>query len=572
MDIDQDGLPYSRGHDMKSLTEARNELLQAFESTSISQLARIRSGIKLFWLLADAFGLDDAAEMIIKTVRIFPRIIPHRIPQELRETILSEFVSRSSTICSIVLHAKRPAAEAFEVLECAKRFMADVNFCTHLNNPQLELDHPRLDDRYEALQVEISQSEDENPLNTESSGPQKRDPVVVNQDIERIEEKIRGLSGFERYRLFPDAKRLQNMIAGDAIIALNTSALGSDALILTEQGIKSIPLNNLKYDDALKQSAIIKSQMLLPANEEQKNEEMRSLLRWLWIAAVKPVLAELNFLQPVVDAKDIPYIWWFTSGILGRAPLHAAGMHDGTEMNCTMDYAVSSYIPSLRALDFSARMSNRDPNVPWNKRILLVSASKSTGENKSHSSRDEAMDIKRIVGWNMKPTILMDPHPAKVLAQIHRFRILHFACNAKSMSNNPSASSFSTNTLPKPLEAVRIAQLYLVNTQLAYISSCAFPDDSVGPVVDESINMASTIQQCGVPHAIGTLWQVQDEFASAMATEFYKNFLGEFDGDVPSHYGKIQESLHLSISNLRKMPRWKDNFLTWAAFIHVGDF
>ncbi|KAF8456006.1 hypothetical protein BGX38DRAFT_1165699 [Terfezia claveryi] len=56
-------------------------------------------------------------------------------------------------------------------------------------------------------------------------------------------------------------------------------------------------------------------QELLPTNS-------RDILKWLWKAAVQPVLRELAFYPQ--EADPLLQIWWIGVGLLAQAPTHVS--------------------------------------------------------------------------------------------------------------------------------------------------------------------------------------------------------------------------------------------------------
>ena len=76
-------------------------------------------------------------------------------------------------------------------------------------------------------------------------------------------------------------------------------------------------------------------------------------MRWLWDVAVKPVLKELGLLWQDNPPHTLPCVWWVGGGLMALLPLHAAGEHGMGSTDNTLSHVVSSYAPTLKALQFS---------------------------------------------------------------------------------------------------------------------------------------------------------------------------------------------------------------------------
>lgn len=67
-------------------------------------------------------------------------------------------------------------------------------------------------------------------------------------------------------------------------------------------------------------------------------------------------------------------------------------------------------------------------------------------------------------------------------------------------------------------------------------------------LLDESISLSSTIQLCGDPSVIGSLWQVVDSDSAEVARDVYKHILHE-DGKL--NIRLAAEGLHQAVRALR---------------------
>ena len=129
---------------------------------------------------------------------------------------------------------------------------------------------------------------------------------------------------------------------------LNVTTIRSDAIMVTEDGVKSITLPGLSHASMRKYwgKAETSRTCTYPVYATNDNKVKREMLEWLWKAAVQPVLQELGFYPKV---NPLPRIWWIGVGLMAKAPIHAAGkfIKQGVPM-ATLHYCLPSYTSTIR--------------------------------------------------------------------------------------------------------------------------------------------------------------------------------------------------------------------------------
>ena len=171
--------------------------------------------------------------------------------------------------------------------------------------------------------------------------------------LEIVEKKLRTTPGFDWLFSPWETDSLKQLASEGSIVLFNTTNDRSDALLITNQGITHLPLNSIDFNDLkTKMNRLVDKGKLAvgpSSTKARSQQELQEILKWLWEAAVKPVLTDLKLItdRPVYP---LPRIWWVTSGLLGLAPLHAAG----TSNMWTSDFVISSYVTNIRSLQ-SAR-------------------------------------------------------------------------------------------------------------------------------------------------------------------------------------------------------------------------
>ncbi|CUS11438.1 unnamed protein product, partial [Tuber aestivum] len=320
----------------------------------------------------------------------------------------------------------------------------------------------------------------------------------------------------------PPQDALMEIARNGPIIIFNSTSYRSDATIVTTSAITSLELPKLNYEKAIEWMEKLANFGKGPGGllkRAQDNKKMRDLLLWLWDAAVGPVLDHLEcsgaIISGGVQGGDPKHIWWVGVGQLSMAPFHAAGDHSRGSTRNTISRAISSYIPTIKALtyarqvelrlldesgpSFSAEPSRKEkPLGRQNPRLLLIPMPKTPGEASLPGVDREVQYIHDSTSKTpVETTVLSNPTPAKVLRQIQHHDIVHFACHGVS-DTNPSDSHLLLLTPDgkgaDKLLARDISNIVAQNAQLAYLSACSSAKNSSVILADEVIHLASAFQ------------------------------------------------------------------------------
>ncbi|MFD0632255.1 CHAT domain-containing protein [Catenulispora yoronensis] len=237
-----------------------------------------------------------------------------------------------------------------------------------------------------------------------------------------------------------------------------------------------------------------------------------------------------------------PRVWWATGGLLGLLPLHAAGLEDPTATGqSVLDRVVSSYTPTIRALAHARRQTASSGTT--NARSLIVAMPVTPGLDQLAALPHAADEAAQVAARLPNPVILVEPaadHPGSVvptrqavLDLLPNCSFAHFACHGVYDPEDPSQSRLLLHDhASSPLTVAALASIRLTNSHLAYISACrtAFH----GPtLMDEAIHLTSAFQLAGFPRVIGTLWDIPDSAAGALADTFYSLLLDHSNGLGP---------------------------------------
>jgi hypothetical protein len=166
--------------------------------------------------------------------------------------------------------------------------------------------------------------------------------------------------------------------------------------------------------------------------------KLHSALLNLWNHAVQSVLQALGLLRHDPKPKPLPRVRWVVSGISSLLPLHAAGSHIPGSTDNTISHVVSSYSPSLMALDSLCR---KPQFAIHDEKANVVVVSMPTSPR--HTPLAVAQEVEAIVTHTMSwaSTVCLErPTKKRVLYALTSCTVAHFACHGIVDENNPLQS------------------------------------------------------------------------------------------------------------------------------------
>ncbi|PVD01661.1 hypothetical protein DBP19_01535 [Streptomyces sp. CS090A] len=407
--------------------------------------------------------------------------------------------------------------------------------------------------------------------------------------FDAVLEEIRGLPGLSGFARLADLRELTAQAAAGPLIAVNVSRFRCDALLLTPDGVRAVPLPLLEHaalaerTDAFHQALTVLGDRdtRLPAREPAQ-DLLREVLAWLWDTVAAPVLDALGFLGPPTPGVPGPRVWWMAGGLLSLLPLHAAGHHDTKSGGrAVIDRVVSSYTPTVRALTYARQQAAAGsvprPQGPISSLIVSVPALGPDAGPPLPSARLEAAELAAKLP---AAEVLLEPGPqghgsdggniptaAAVLGRLATCSIAHFACHGNHFPKDPSRSMlFLHDYDTKPLTVAALMGVRLDQVRLAYLSACRTAYQG-RQLPDESVHLASAFQLAGFPHVIATLWEVLDGTAHAVAGDFYDR-LAEGRNDGVLDTDRAAHALHKVVRGIRE--NRLDNPYLWSAYVHAG--
>ncbi|KAJ6576007.1 CHAT domain-containing protein [Mycena vulgaris] len=300
------------------------------------------------------------------------------------------------------------------------------------------------------------------------------------------------------------------------------------------------------------------------------------VLRVLWIAVVKPVLSSLKIQVGRSDSSksdDPPRIWWCPTGPFTFLPIHAAGIYNEPSTDeSVMDYAISSYTPTLTAL-----LSPPFPRFTYNDplRSTVIIQPNTPGHVPLPSTKDELRKIEGQIPNEWLTKLGSTASLNTVLPHLQMSSIIHFACHGIQDTQNPLQSALIIGR-----ELLTVTQIMKQSgtfgggtTQkhmgLAFLSAC---ETAMGDkkLPDEAMHLAATLLFSGFRSVVATMWTMQDPDGPEVAEAFYGHLFRNADPNSnPPVFPELNDSaeaLHLAVKKLRTHV----SFARWVPFVHYG--
>jgi CHAT domain-containing protein len=376
------------------------------------------------------------------------------------------------------------------------------------------------------------------------------------------------------------------------IVVINVSTLRCDAIVVRDAEPRAIPLPELTYADA-RSTAIRYHECLLATHSASdaffdaheaamdggvgaterfleasalllnaRRDEDRILIdtsQWLWQAVVQPVKRHLA-LAPI-DSACPSRLWWCPTGPLVGLPLHAAGTAPGPSAESVLDWAVSSYTPTISALLSARRSAARQPSTVEPGTFLLLSLSATPGERPlPHVVAEADSILSRLQSHQVTTLDNENATRQRVRHGLTAHRSVHLGCHAEQDLTDPSNGALV-------LHDGRLTVLDLGRSHFdgdfAYLSACKTATGGLA-LAEESVSMAAALHFAGFHRVIATLWSVEDAIAARVAELVYGQMAdaGRFDT------GSAARALHRALVIVRAEN--SDRPSRWSPFVHLG--
>ncbi|KAI0083325.1 TPR-like protein [Irpex rosettiformis] len=481
---------------------------------------------------------------------------------------------------------------ALEWLETGRAVVWSQVLQLHTPLDDLRRLHPQLaDDLYHASQVlqhaAISPS-NLLPLLTEPRKTQSsleghaQSSHTYALEYEKLITQIRELDGFKDFLLPKTLSQLTGACVSGPVVVLNTHSTRCDALVLSQPDhITHIPLPEFSRTHAVKLLGdlwyILDTRNLrgrfrdsewYDDNRGQdklgdggRHDPMFKVLGDLWIFVVKPILDVVITLATVTSTTGLPHITWCPTGPLAFLPLHAAGIYRGSRsVETIMDFAVSSYTPTLEALLKPHVQTSSTGDYP---QALVVSQPATPGQKRIPQTTKEADIVVSHVGLSTDTLHDSDGTIDAVLDGMETHNWVHLACHGLQDKADPISSSFALHDGKLTLSTLMTK--HLPNADLAVLSACQTATGDA-KLSEEAVHLAAGMLNVGFKSVIGTMWSISDRSGPIVMAKFYEVLIEQVRAGA-----ELQPAyaLHEAMKALRA-ELGVNKFMEWIPFIHFG--
>ncbi|KAH0563243.1 hypothetical protein GP486_002188 [Trichoglossum hirsutum] len=575
---------YERTGKMEDLEEAIQITQQAWNCKNATPFVRIISSTLTLHLLQSQGDFESAYNLSVEAINLLPYVHNRSLDRQDQQYVVSYFSGLATTACSLALQTRRGPEAALEVLEQGRGVILSLLMDDRSSTSELKAAYPELCAQYESLLLGVNKPAE----NITGSCTQRNSSTRQIEAIAKLEkcvQDIQQLPGFGQFHKGLTAKQMQSCSTKGSIVVVNITNLRSDAIIITTNTFKVLPLPGLSAHQAKDWI----NQDLTAAtlsDRGRKNKAYLEFLLWLWHGCVRPVLDELHC-HVQLSANDLPRVWWAGTGLASSFPFHSAGdMSAGpTESACYR--AISSYTPTIKALQYAReRAGTTIPSCrdPW--RVVIVTMPKTPPAHKQSArdplktprdlpgTRSERSEVITAIGSSMYIRTLEHPDVASTIVQLRECNIAHFACHGVSDPVDPSRSGLilqtariSTEEPRQDILSVReVSQAHLSRAEIAYLSACSTAQNKVERLSDEALHVVSGFQVAGFRHVIGCLWPSDDEVCVDVAKSFYSELgQGRYKDDRATAL-----ALHKAVVKIRESKEYRKRPLLWAQYVHFG--
>ena len=332
--------------DLDEAIDAFGRAMDAGVGSPSERVRAARAGSKL----AAASRPKWAADLMERAVLLLPEVVPRQLDRGDQQYALGGLSGLASDAAALVLAVptsspEERAALALRLLEAGRAILFSQALEVRSDLTDLTDQHPELASRFTRLRDLLDRAPGSgaptalpainDPAADAASEADRleRDRQQLASDLAEVLAEIRDKEGFGSFARLPSTTELLQQAAAGPVVVFNVSQYRSDALVLTQGGITSLPLPGLAIDTVIAQINTFHEALHSTAHGQTSPEraaaqrQLNQILGWLWDVATGPVLDALGYrTQPAPDVLW-PRLWWAPGGLLGLLPIHAAGHH-----------------------------------------------------------------------------------------------------------------------------------------------------------------------------------------------------------------------------------------------------
>ncbi|KAH7150709.1 hypothetical protein DER46DRAFT_638595 [Fusarium sp. MPI-SDFR-AT-0072] len=316
---------YERTEEMKDLEEAIETARRAVDSTPDDHpnlAAWLNNAGRFFERLYEQTGkmrdLGKASAYLLQAWSCLHAVPFHRV------TAAAKCVA--SDLCAFLLSTNR-LTEALECLEQGRAIIISQLLDDRGDLSSLRHDHLQLANRYQSLVDEVNApTRQTTPGVVEALLRKRRQEAVAELDM--CLKEIRCVPGHERFMLGQTVTEMQECITEGSIVVINITNFRSDAIIVSNNSLRTIVLPELSASKAR-----------------------------LW-----HIIAEISA-SKTHPSEGLPRVWWIGSGLASSMPFHAAGVHTRGSTENAYCRLISSYTQSINELAYAQDEAKRAQEV-----------------------------------------------------------------------------------------------------------------------------------------------------------------------------------------------------------------
>jgi tetratricopeptide (TPR) repeat protein len=522
---------------------ALSRFQSALHEPNSPTIDRIAGGIAVLQICATTSDWQQACDASEIAVHLIPKLTSRSLENSDRQHMLSQVVGLASNAAAAALHAGRGPTVALEFLEHGRGVLA--TFLEEMRTDIIDLreGYPELAKQFVRLRDELDTpvtrstflSDGHGDYNQQHRASRRYD---AGSKLDKLIVEIRRRPGFEDFLTSPNEAEMRAAARRGPIVVINTSEYRCDAILVEQHQIRSLALPGLKSKDI---------------ENTARNSDLgkTEILEWLWDAVAHPVLDALGFTQSP-SSENWPRVWWISTGVLGKLPLHTAGRHGNGSAETVLDRVMSSYSSSIKAIIHGRRRAAPVATSSVPEQALLVDMQDTPGQSSLRFATKEVAVI-----YDICKLMALDPvkpglRKRDIVPHLPKSKIFHFAGHGRTDNIDPSQSQLLLEDwMTDPFTVATLLGMNLRERApfMAYLSACGTGQIKNERFLDESIHLISACQLAGFRHVIGTLWEVNDESCVDMARITYEAMR---DGGMTDE--SVCRGLHNATRELRD--RW----------------
>lgn len=540
-------LAYERGSSDAGLADTLEALRRDLLAPNTLPLERVRAAERLGRLAMKAGETAVALESYRQAVELLPLalLVRRGTPTRRGGTEPGDLDELVNDAAAAAMFAGRPDQAAI-LLEQGR-----VALLAHSPGPDQLLEHLRA--LAPDLAAELREVSDRI---ADAEGTDTRQ-WPLSAAWEELVGRMRQLPGMASLLSPPTGSDLVAQAADGPLVMVNASRYRSDAIIVTSDGIRAVPLPGL-HEELPRQLRRFRSTLAAryaPMEDHLKAEgTLGDVLHWLWSAVAEPVLDSLALQHP--RPGEHRRLWWIPTGLLGLLPLHAAEEpRAGQGGRSVLDYVCPSYAATISALG----AARRKPHAPLSALVVAPTGSPRV-DDLPHAERE----VHEVLARMGTARLLSGTEATReaVLSQLPQASVVHFACHGVMNPGSLRAGGLELADGPLTTTELRAAQPRV--PQMAFLSACRTSSSGEAETPWQAVSLPATLHLGGYRHVVGTLWEVDDRTHADMASLFYAALTdrGRVSTDDASR------ALHEAVRRVRA--RYPHIPSLWAAHIHVG--